>query len=55
MNRILLLGYLVLTALILAFLAMVKHQIDSTEGQILAVIVVALVVADITLQRRPQR
>lgn len=55
MNRILLLGYLVLTALILVFVAMVKHQMESTEGQILAAILVALVVADIALQRLPQR
>ena len=55
MNRILLLGYLVLTALILVFVAVVKDQIDSSEAQILAVILVALGVADIALQRLPQR
>jgi hypothetical protein len=52
MNRILLLGYLVLTALILVFTALVKGRIDSSEAQILAVILVALVVADTALQAR---
>jgi hypothetical protein len=51
MNRILLLGYLVLTALILVFVATVKDRMGSDEAQILAVILVALVVADIVLQR----
>jgi hypothetical protein len=55
MNRILLLGYLVLAALILVFVATVKDRIGSGEAQILAVIVVALVVADIALQRPPHR
>jgi L-asparagine transporter-like permease len=55
MNRILLLGYLVLTALVLVFVAMVKDQIDSSAAQSLAVILVALAVADRVLQRRPQR
>lgn len=55
MNRILLLGYLLLTALVLVFVAMVKDQIDSSAAQSLAVILVALAVADRLLQRRPQR
>jgi hypothetical protein len=55
MNRLLLLGYLVLTALLLVFIAMVQDKLASSEAQILAVILVALVVADITLQRMPQR
>lgn len=55
MNRILLVGYLVLAALILVFVATVKDRIGAGEAQILAVIVVALVVADIALQRPPHR
>jgi hypothetical protein len=55
MNRILLLGYLVLTGLVLVFVAMVKDQIASGAAQILAVLLVALAVADVALQRLPQR
>jgi L-asparagine transporter-like permease len=54
MNRILLLGYLTLAALILVFVAMVTDQIRSSDAQVLAVVLMLLVVADIALQRRRQ-
>ena len=55
MNRILLLGYLILAALVLVFVAMVTDQIRSSDAQVLAVVLMLLMVADITLQRRRQQ
>jgi hypothetical protein len=54
MNRILLLGYLTLAALILVFVAMVTDQIRWSDAQVLAVVPMLLGVADIALQRRRQ-
>ena len=54
MNRILLLGYLILTALVLVFVAMVTDQIHTSDARSLAVVLVFLMVADIVLQRRRQ-
>lgn len=55
MNRILLLGYLILAGLILVLAATVTGQIRSGDAQALAVLLVLLVVADVLLQRQPQR
>jgi hypothetical protein len=55
MNRLLLLGYLILTALVLVFVAMVMEQIPPGDARMLAVILVLLAVADVALRRRPQR
>ena len=54
-NRLLLLSYLILTALILVFVAMVMEQIHPTDARMLAVILVLLPFADVVLRRRPQR
>jgi L-asparagine transporter-like permease len=55
MNRILLLGYLILAALVLVFVAMVMEQIRPSDARMLAVTLVLLAVADVALRRRPQR
>jgi len=54
-NRLLLLSYLILAALILVFVAMVMGQIHPTDARMLAVILVLLPLADLALRRRPQR
>jgi hypothetical protein len=55
MNRLLLLGYLILTALVLVFVAMVLEQIHPSDARMLAVLLVLLPVADLALRRRLQR
>jgi hypothetical protein len=55
MNRILVVGYLILTALVLVFVAMVMEQIRPSDARMLAVVLVLLAVADVALRRRPQR
>jgi L-asparagine transporter-like permease len=54
MNRILLLGYLILAALVLVFVAMVMDQIHSSDARVLAVVLMLLMAADFALQRRRQ-
>lgn len=55
MNRILLLGYLIFAGLMLVLAATVTGRIHPGDAQALAVLLVLLVVADVLLQRQPQR
>jgi NADH:ubiquinone oxidoreductase subunit K len=55
MNRMLLLGYLILTALVLVFVAMVMEQIHPADARMLALFVVVVGVAEVGVRRRPQR
>ncbi len=55
LNRILLVAYLILAALILVVVAALRGQIGPGEAQAMAVLLVVLVVADVLLQRLARR
>ena len=55
LNRILLVGYLILTGLVLVVVATLRDQMGPGEAQVVALILMVLAVADVLLQRSPQR